>query len=116
MSSAGEYDSGMETETAPQTEPTWQIDTAALASAIIELNSMSPFDAVIMDRAGGIRAGYAADEDALCVLIPAPKLARQLTADGLSSYTGKELKKWAEAYDAAPLQEIVNQALAVKQG
>ena len=68
---------------------------------------MSPCDGVIMTRSGEVKAGYAADADFLCMLIPAPLLARQLTADGLSSYTGKELRKWAEAYDAAPLLEKV---------
>ena len=44
------------------------------------------------------------------MLIPAGVLARQLTADGLSSYTGKELKKWADSYDREPLQAKVNAA------
>ena len=81
-----------------------------LAKAIIELNSMSPCDGVVMTRAGEVKPGYEADADFLCMLIPAPVLARQLTADGLSSYTGKELRAWAEAYDAAPLQQIVDAA------
>lgn len=81
-----------------------------LAKAIIELNSMSPCDGVVMTRSGVVKPGYEADADFLCMLIPAPVLARQLTADGLSSYTGKELRKWAEAYDAAPLQKIVDAA------
>ena len=51
-----------------------------------------------------------ADADFLCMLIPAGVLARQLTADGLSSYTGKELKKWADAYELEPLQTKVNAA------
>lgn len=81
-----------------------------LAKAIIELNSMSPCDGVVMTRSGEVKPGYEADADFLCMLIPAPVLARQLTADGLSSYTGKELRKWAEAYDTAPLQKIVDAA------
>lgn len=81
-----------------------------LAKAIIELNSMSPCDGVVMTRSGEVKPGYEADADFLCMLIPAPVLARQLTADGLSSYTGKELRKWAESYDAAPLQKIVDAA------
>ncbi|MGN0836345.1 MAG: hypothetical protein ACI4OS_02805 [Akkermansia sp.] len=44
------------------------------------------------------------------MLLPSPQLARQLTADGLSSYTGKELKKWAESYDRAPLQALADAA------
>lgn len=60
-----------------------------------------------MTRAGAVKCGYAADYETHYMLIPAPLLARQLTADGLSSYTGNELKKWAEAYDIAPLQEKV---------
>ncbi len=82
----------------------------ALSAAIIELNSMSPCDGVVMTRSGEVKVGYAADADTLCMLIPAPTLARQLTADGLSSYTGKELKKWAEAYNIEPLQALVNAA------
>ncbi|MCQ2370769.1 MAG: hypothetical protein MJ058_01785 [Akkermansia sp.] len=74
-----------------------------LADAIVELNSMSPCEGVVMTREGAVKAGNSSDADFLCMLIPAPVLARQLTADGLSSYTGKELRKWAEAYDAAPL-------------
>ncbi len=89
----------------------FQIDGEALSAAIIELNSMSPCDAVVMDCSGHIRVGYMNDEDLLCVLIPAPALARQLTADGLSSYTGKELRQWAEAYDKAPLQQKVDDAV-----
>lgn len=85
----------------------FSIGKEELANAIIELNSMSPCEGVIMTRSGEVKPGYAADDDFLCMLIPAPVLARQLTADGLSSYTGKELRKWAEAYDAAPLQEKV---------
>lgn len=68
---------------------------------------MSPCDGVIMTRDGQVKCGYAADEDYLCMLIPAGVLARRLTADGLSSYGGKELKSWAEKYELEPLQEIV---------
>lgn len=84
-----------------------EIDKAALAAAIVELNSMSPCDGIIMTRDGKICCGYAADENTLCMLLPAPLLARQLTADGLSSYSGKELKQWAENYDDAPLRDIL---------
>ncbi len=87
--------------------PVPEIKREELTAAIIELNSMSPCDGVVMTRAGAVKCGYAADPETLCMLIPAPLLARQLTADGLSSYTGKELKKWAEDYDIAPLQEKV---------
>ncbi len=92
------------------TESPFTITQDALTSAIIELNSMSPCDGVIMSRSGEVKVGYAADADTLCMLIPAPVLARQLTADGLSSYAGKELKKWADAYDTAPLQAMVDAA------
>lgn len=88
----------------------FEIQQEALSAAIVELNSMSPCDGVIMTRTGEVRVGYVSDEDFLCMLIPAGLLARQLTADGLSSYTGKELKKWADSYDMAPLQEKVNAA------
>jgi hypothetical protein len=88
----------------------FEIQQEALSAAIVELNSMSPCDGVIMTRTGEVRVGYVSDEDFLCMLIPAGLLARQLTADGLSSYTGKELKKWADSYDIAPLQEKVNAA------
>lgn len=88
----------------------FEIQQEALSAAIVELNSMSPCDGVIMTRSGEVRVGYVSDEDFLCMLIPAGLLARQLTADGLSSYTGKELKKWADSYDIASLQEKVNAA------
>ncbi len=86
------------------------ISPEELSQAIIELNSMSPCDGVVMTREGKVKAGYAADADTLCMLLPAPQLARQLTADGLSSYSGKELKKWADSYDTAPLQLIADAA------
>lgn len=90
----------------------YEIDRDALTAAIVELNSMSPADGVIMTRKGEVRTGYTSDEDFLCMLIPAGVLARQLTADGLSSYTGKELKKWAGDYAVEPLQQKVAAALA----
>ncbi len=71
---------------------------------------MSPCDGVIMTRSGEVKVGYEADAETLCMLIPAPQLARLLTADGLSSYTGKELKKWADAYALEPLQTRVDTA------
>ena len=90
----------------------YEIDRDALTAAIVELNSMSPADGVIMTRKGEVRTGYTSDEDFLCMLIPAGVLARQLTADGLSSYTGKELKKWAGDYAVEPLQQKVAEALS----
>lgn len=90
----------------------YEIDRDALTAAIVELNSMSPADGVIMTRKGEVRTGYTSDEDFLCMLIPAGVLARQLTADGLSSYTGKELKKWAGDYAVEPLQQKVAEAVA----
>ena len=93
------------------TDTSFEIQRDALSAAIVELNSMSPCDGVIMTRNGEVRVGYESDADFLCMLIPAGVLARQLTADGLSSYTGKELKKWADSYDLAPLQAKVNTAL-----
>lgn len=97
---------GMSEETAN----TFQIERDELTAAIIELNSMSPCDAIVMKRDGHVGVGYAEDEETLCVLIPAPKLARQLTADGLASYSGKELKKWAESYELEPLQQLIADA------
>ena len=97
----------MSTETAPS----FEIQQESLSAAIVELNSMSPCDGVIMTRNGEVKVGYESDADFLCMLIPAGVLARQLTADGLSSYTGKELKKWADSYEIAPLQAKVNAAL-----
>ena len=88
----------------------FEIQQEALSAAIVELNSMSPCDGVIMTRSGEVKVGYENDADFLCMLIPAGVLARQLTADGLSSYTGKELKKWADAYELEPLQAKVNAA------
>lgn len=86
------------------------ITQAELAAAIIKLNSMCPDEGIIMTRTGCVRTGNSSDADFLCMLLPAPQLARQLTADGLSSYTGKELKKWAESYDLAPLQALADAA------
>lgn len=86
------------------------LDREALSAAIIELNTMSPCDGVILTRDNTIKVGYETDEDFLCMLIPAPVLARRLTADGLSSYGGKELKAWADKYDIAPLLEIISSA------
>ena len=93
------------------TDTSFEIQRDALSSAIVELNSMSPCDGVIMTRSGEVKVGYESDADFLCMLIPAGVLARQLTADGLSSYTGKELKKWADSYDLAPLQTKVDASL-----
>ncbi len=92
-------------------EATYEIDSEALTAAIIELNSMSPCDGVIMNRDGKIKVGNLTDDDFFCMLIPAGKLARQLTADGLASYAGKELKAWADKYDIEPLKEIIQQNL-----
>jgi hypothetical protein len=99
----------MDTESATTS---FDIDKDALIASIVELNSMSPADGIIMTRGGKVRTGYTTDEDFLCMLIPAGKLARQLTGDGLSSYTGKELVKWAGEYDIEPLQRIVAEAIA----
>ncbi len=98
------------TEQTPEAPAPFTITQDALSRAIIELNSMSPCDGIVMTREGEVKCGYAAEDSTLCMLIPAPVLARQLTAAGLSSYTGKELKKWAEGYDAAPLQAVVDAA------
>lgn len=87
------------------------IDPAQLSAAIIELNSMSPCDGVIMTRQGEVKTGYSHDADTLCMLIAAPELARKLTASGLSSYTVKELKQWISELDTAPLQAKVDAAL-----
>ena len=94
-----------------ETSPSYEIERDALTAAIVELNRMSPCDGVIMTRSGEVKVGYESDADFFCMLIPAGVLARQLTADGLSSYTGKELKKWADAYDLAPLEAKVKAAL-----
>ena len=93
------------------TDTSFEIQSDALSAAIVELNSMSPCDGVIMTRSGEVKVGYESDADFFCMLIPAGVLARQLTADGLSSYTGKELKKWADSYDLAPLQAKVDASL-----
>lgn len=90
----------------------FEIDRSVLTEAIIELNSMSPCDGVIMTREGKVKVGYETDSDFLCMLIPAGVLARRLTADGLSSYSGKELKAWADKYDTAPLEEVVRTAIS----
>lgn len=94
-----------------ESDPSYEIQREALSAAIVELNSMCPCDGVIMTREGKVKVGYEQDADFLCMLIPAGVLARQLTADGLSSYTGKELKKWADSYEIEPIQAKVNAAL-----
>lgn len=91
-------------------EHLFEVDRESLVAAIIELNSMSPCDGVIMSREGQVKVGYEVDSDFLCMLIPAGVLARKLTADGLASYSGKELKAWAEKYEIEPLQAIVDAA------
>lgn len=92
------------------------IDREQFNAAIIELNSMSPCDGVVMTRQGVVKVGYLADAETLCMLMPAPVLARKLTADGLSSYTDKELKKWVDGLEIEPLQALVDEALAQKGG
>lgn len=94
----------------PQSPQPFDVAQEALSAAIIKLNSMCPDDGVIMTKEGTICTGNESDENFLCMLIPTGKLARQLTADGLASYSGKELKKWADAYDRVPLQAIVDAA------
>ena len=84
------------------------INRDELSSAIIELNSMSRAEGIIMTHDGHIKTGNTADEECLCMLIPAAKLAQQLTSDGLSSYTGKELKSWADAYDCSEIDYILS--------
>lgn len=101
----------MRIDYAASKHPAFEIGQEALSLAIIELNSMSPCDSVIMTRTGEVKAGYAQDAGTLCTLIPAGILARQLTADGLSSYSGKELRKWADSYDSGPLQVRVDAAM-----
>lgn len=96
-----------EPESTPQP---FEVAQEPLSAAIIKLNSMCPDDGVIMTKEGTICTGNESDANFLCMLIPAGKLARQLTADGLASYSGKELKKWADGYDRAPLQAIVDAA------
>ncbi len=84
------------------------LDREQLAEAIVALNSMSRCEGIIMTTGGTIRVGNTSDEDYLCMLVTAPTLARQLTADGLSCYTAKELDQWAMSYDLAPLQAILD--------
>lgn len=91
---------------------TYIIDRDQFTKAVIRLNSMSPCDGVMMTRQGEVKVGYRADEETLCELIAAPTLARMLTRDGLSSYTDKELKKWIDGIDIAPLQAIVDEAVS----
>ncbi len=83
------------------------IDREQLAKAIIELNSMSRAEGVIMTRGGEIKVGNQSDTDCLGLLIAAPLLARQLTGDGLSCYTDKEIQKWARAYPLEGLEAIL---------
>lgn len=83
----------------------FEINREQLSAAIIKMNSMCRAQGIVMTRTGDIVCGNADDPDTLRMLLPAPILARQLTADGLSSYTGKELKKWADDYDLSRLPE-----------
>lgn len=99
----------MADEPKPETQP-FEVGQAELADAIIKLNSMCRDAGIIMTKEGSLCTGNETDENFFCMLIPAGRLARQLTADGLSSYTGKELRKWAESYDRAPLQAVVDAA------
>ena len=82
----------------------FDIDAERWMAAVVELNSMSPCDGVVMTRAGEVKVGYVADDETLCLLLAAPKLARMLTAAGLSSYSDKELRKWIGEMDVAPFQ------------
>lgn len=91
---------------------TYTIDREQLVQAIIVQNSMKPCEGVVLTRGGEVKSGYADDPETLCMLIPGGTLARQLSADGLSSYSGKELKAWAEKYDIAPLQALADEAAA----
>ncbi len=98
-------------ENPPQPSPTpFVVSREPLSAAIIELNSMSPCEGIIMSRDGFVKVGDSSDPDFFCMLLPAPTLARALTAAGLSSYTGKELREWASAYPLEPLQAIVDSA------
>ncbi len=85
----------------------YAIDKEQLSLAIIAQNSMSRTEGIIMTQQGAIRVGNSSDEDFLCMLIPAAQLARELTADGLSSYTAKELRKWADEYPSEKLAALL---------
>lgn len=100
----------MSTDTTEQpSNAPFEINRDELTAAIIELNSMSPCDGVVMTRDGRLKVGYESDDDFLCMLIPAGVLARRLTADGLASYSGKELKAWAGNYPIEDMQQKVNE-------
>lgn len=94
--------------------PAFEPQLEALSLAIIAQNNMSPCDGVIMTTSGELRPGYQDEPDLLCMLIPAGELARRLTADGLSSYTGKELRKWADGMDRAPLRDKIAAAMQAR--
>ncbi len=83
----------------------YTINREQLSAAIIKLNAMSRCEGIVMTTKGEITVGNIGDEQTYCMLIPAPQLARQLTADGLSCYEMKDLKKWADNY---PLEMIEN--------
>ncbi len=83
----------------------YSINREQLSAAIIKLNAMSRCEGIVMTKQGEITVGNTGDKQTYCMLIPAPLLARQLTADGLSCYEAKELKKWADSY---PLDMIEN--------
>lgn len=92
------------------------IDPDQFSEAIIKQNSLKPCDGVIMTRDGVVKSGYCNDPEMLCMLIPGAKLGRMLSADGLSSYTVKELKQWIKTIDLAPLQAIVDAAVQQSEG
>ncbi len=81
-----------------------EIRREELVSALIELNTSTEHDALVLTRDGEVKAGDAAAEDTLCVLMTVNELGKRLCEDGLFAYTGKELRDWAEALDIAPLQ------------
>ncbi|HIX19642.1 MAG TPA: hypothetical protein H9862_03455 [Candidatus Akkermansia intestinigallinarum] len=101
----------MKIDYAAAPHPAFELRQEALSEAVIAQNNMSPCDGVIMTKTGELRPGYLDEPELLCMLIPAGQLARRLTADALSSYTGKELRKWADALDRAPLQKLVDAAV-----
>lgn len=105
------YTAAMKIDYAAAPHPAFELRQEALSEAVIAQNNMSPCDGVIMTKTGELRPGYLDEPELLCMLIPAGQLARRLTADALSSYTGKELRKWADALDRAPLQKLVDAAV-----
>ncbi len=65
-----------------------------------------------MMRSGEVKCARRDEPDVLCELISGVELGRMLAADAFYSYTEKELAKWVNEMDTAPMQAKIEAALA----